>query len=86
MLNPPHTKVTVTLPQPLLERLDIMVSAGAFPSRSALLEQAVQQFLRTQMDALIETEAAKLDRPSEQAEAEEGWEDFGQLQPKPRRA
>lgn len=79
MNSEPHKKVTVTIPISAIERLDVLVQAGAFPSRSAAFEKALYDILRREMDARIELEVSKLDRELEKADAELGFQDFSKL-------
>lgn len=66
------TKIAITLDEALLDRIDRMVSARRFPSRSRAIQLAVQ----AQIDRLdrrrLAAECAKLDPRSEQELAEEG--------------
>ncbi len=74
-----HTKISATLPWSLLIKVDEFVKKSEYPSRSALIEIALIQMLRAQMDAKIEAEAAKLNTQAEIAEAEEGMQDYSDL-------
>ena len=74
-----HTKISATLPNSLLIKVDDFVKKSEYPSRSALIEIALIQMLRAQMDAKIEAEAAKLNTQAEIAEAEEGMQDYCDL-------
>ncbi len=74
-----HVKLSATVPGPLLDRIDALVNAKEYPSRSAVIEEALERILRERMDALIEAEAAKLDRAEEKALAEEGMDDYATL-------
>ena len=74
-----HTKISATLPSSLLIKVDDFVKKSEYPSRSALIEIALIQMLRAQMDAKIEAEAAKLNTQAEIAEAEEGMQDYCDL-------
>jgi Arc/MetJ-type ribon-helix-helix transcriptional regulator len=75
-----RTKISITIPKTVVAAVDTLVEQGSYPSRSAAVEEAVHQLLRSQLDAHIEAEAAKLDREVEKAEAEEGMADFSRLQ------
>lgn len=74
-----RTKISVTIPKKVVAAVDSLVKEGNFPNRSAAFEEAVNKLLRSQVDARIEAEAAKLNRNSEKAEAEEGMADFSRL-------
>ena len=74
-----RAKVSVTLPESVVAQIDRLVEEGRYESRSTAFEEAAQQLLRAQMDALIEREVAKLDRDAETTEAEEGMDDFSRL-------
>jgi metal-responsive CopG/Arc/MetJ family transcriptional regulator len=66
------TKVAITLDAKLLKRVDRLVAAKEFPSRS----RAIQIALQAQVDRFDRTrlarECAKLDRKEERSLAEEG--------------
>jgi metal-responsive CopG/Arc/MetJ family transcriptional regulator len=66
------TKVAITIDETLLERLDRLVAARRFPSRS----RAIQLAVKAQLDRLDRTrlarECAKLDPSEEQSLAEVG--------------
>jgi Arc/MetJ-type ribon-helix-helix transcriptional regulator len=68
----PRDKIAITLERRLLERLDRLVRAGSFPSRSHAIDRAVA----AQLDRLDRTrlarECAKLDPGVEAALADEG--------------
>jgi len=74
-----HIKVTATVSRAVLDQLDALVAAQAYPSRSAAIDAALTALLRVRMDAHIATEAAKLVPTEEQQLAEEGWEDYWTL-------
>ncbi len=74
-----HVKLSATVPGLLLNRIDALVKAKEYPSRSAVIEEALERILRERMDALIEAEAAKLNRAEEKALAEEGMDDYAAL-------
>lgn len=68
----PSSKIAVSIPRELLDRLDRLVAENRLSSRSG----AVQEALRDKLDRLDRTrlarECAKLDRASEQKLADEG--------------
>ncbi|OAD20063.1 hypothetical protein THIOM_004257 [Candidatus Thiomargarita nelsonii] len=74
-----HAKISATLPLSLLVKVDNLVKKSEYPNRSALIEIALIQMLRAQMDAKIEAEAAKLNTQAEIAEAEEGMQDYSDI-------
>ena len=74
-----HIKVTATVSRAVLDQLDALVAAQAYPSRSAAIDAALTALLRARMDAHIAAEAAKLVPTEEQHLAEEGWEDYRTL-------
>ncbi|MDQ3461018.1 MAG: ribbon-helix-helix domain-containing protein [Deinococcota bacterium] len=74
-----RTKVSITIPEPIITEVDHLVEDGSYPSRSAAFEDALRKLLRAHLDAHIEAEAAKLDREAEMAEAEEGMADYAVL-------
>jgi len=68
----PKTKVAVTLETETLRRLDHLVKAKRYPSRSQAVEVAVnEQLARLERRRLVE-ECAKLEPATEKAFAEEG--------------
>ena len=74
-----RTKVSVTISNMVVSKVDELVKSGIFESRSAAFENAARELLRARMDAHIEAEVLKLDRDAEIAEAEEGMGDFAKL-------
>jgi len=65
-------KITISLDQDLLQRLDRLVQSRVFPSRSQAIQVAVQEkILRLQKTRLAQ-ECAKLDPAEEQAFADMG--------------
>lgn len=65
-------RVTITLGQELLQRIDRLVEERKFPSRSRVIQVAVRaQINRLDRHRLL-TECAKLDRAYEQEFAESG--------------
>lgn len=75
----PRIKVSISISDDIIHEVDELVRQGAFDSRSAVFERASEDLLRSRVDALIEAEVAKLDRPSEMLEADEGMDDFAEL-------
>jgi Arc/MetJ-type ribon-helix-helix transcriptional regulator len=71
-----HIKVTATVSRTVLAQLDALVTAHAYPSRSAAIDAVLTALLRARMEAQIATEAAKLVPTEEQQLAEEGWDDY----------
>jgi len=69
------TKVAVTLDTETLRRLDQLVRAAKYPSRSQAIEAAVAEQLGRIEGRRLAEECAKLDADAERAMAEEG---FGQ--------
>lgn len=68
------TQIAVKLPDPLLEMLDELVAAGAYPSRSQAVRSALEQLVtRARADridhAFSEGFARSPERPHELAEA-----------------
>ncbi len=68
-------KVTITIDQDLLRRLDRAVEANRFVSRSQAVREAVRDKLRRVQRTRLARECAKLDPTFEQALAEvtAGW-------------
>ena len=65
-------KIAVTIDDKLLSKLDQLVEAHVFPSRSQAIQQAVQEKLSRLDHSRLARECAKLDPDFEQALAEEG--------------
>ncbi len=68
----PSRKVAITVDADLLDRLDRLVDAGAFPNRSRGVTAAVRELVERLEAGRFERECAKLDPAFEQAMAEEG--------------
>ncbi len=68
-------KVAVTIDQNLLKRLDRLVAARLFPSRSRAVQEAIRDKLQRLDQNRLARECAKLDPVYEQALAEEGIND-----------
>lgn len=66
------SKVAVSLDQNTLERLDRLVEAAVFPSRSQAIQVAVEEKLQRLEYSRLARECAKLDPAFEKALAEEG--------------
>jgi Arc/MetJ-type ribon-helix-helix transcriptional regulator len=71
----PKSKIAVTLDDGLLQQIDHLVRARAFPNRSQAIEQAVGQLLTRRARTRLAEECAKLDPAAEAAMADEGVED-----------
>jgi Arc/MetJ-type ribon-helix-helix transcriptional regulator len=67
-----RSKVAISLDAQALDRLDRLVQAGAYPSRSRAIEAAVQEKLERLGRTRLARESAKLDPAFEKAMAEEG--------------
>jgi metal-responsive CopG/Arc/MetJ family transcriptional regulator len=67
-----RSKVAVSLDADALDRLDRLVRAGAYPSRSRAIEAAIQEKLERLGRTRLAKESAKLDPEFEKALAEEG--------------
>ncbi len=65
-------KVAITLDQGLLVTLDRLVRQYGFPSRSRIIQQAVEEKVARIESNRLARECAKLDRRFEQFIAEEG--------------
>jgi metal-responsive CopG/Arc/MetJ family transcriptional regulator len=66
------TKIAISLDEKALHRLDRLVKSGAAPSRSKLIQEAIEEKLRRLDRLRLARECAKLDPESEQALAEQG--------------
>ena len=65
-------KIAVTLDPKLVSKLDSLVEAHVFPSRSKAIQKAVQEKLSRMDRSRLVRECSKLDPKFEQALAEEG--------------
>jgi len=65
-------KITISIDQKLLDRLDTLVRSQIFPSRSQAVQSAVQEKITRLDKTRLAQECAKLDPVEEQALAEEG--------------
>ena len=65
-------KVAITLDEKLVERLDALVAADRFPSRSGAVAVAVEEKLSRLDRSRLARECAKLDQTFEQQLADEG--------------
>jgi len=72
-------KITVTLDQDLLARLDQLVKENQFPNRSRAVQEAIRDKLQRLQRSRLARESARLDPAFEQALADEGLtEDYEQ--------
>ena len=69
----PKTKVAVTVDAALLERVDALVVARRFASRSQAVETALAETVARAARTRLASECAKVDPHEEQALAEEGF-------------
>ena len=65
-------KIAITLDRDLLDRLDKLVAAGRFPSRSRAIQLAVEAQIDRVERRRLAQESLKLDPTAEQTLAEEG--------------
>ena len=65
-------KITISIDEHLLNRLDILVRSHIFPSRSQAVQSAVQEKIARLGKTRLAQECAKLDMREEQALADEG--------------
>lgn len=68
----PKTKIAVSLDVKTLSEVDQLVARHAFPSRSRIIEEALQEKLARMTHNRLARECAKLDPNFEKALAEEG--------------
>jgi metal-responsive CopG/Arc/MetJ family transcriptional regulator len=66
-------KIAVSIEQDLLVRLDRLVKADRFPSRSRAIQEAIRDKLDRLDRSRLARECAKLDPQAEQSLAEEGF-------------
>ena len=65
-------KITISIDEQLLNRLDLMVQSHLFTSRSQAVQMAVQEKVARIGKTRLAQECAKLDLTEEQALADEG--------------
>jgi len=65
-------KITISIDERLLNRLDVLVQSQIFPSRSQAVQSAVQEKIARLGKTRLAQECAKLDPAEEQALADEG--------------
>jgi Arc/MetJ-type ribon-helix-helix transcriptional regulator len=71
----PTGKIAVTLEEKTIKEMDRWVREGRFPSRSRVLQEALDEMARRHKRGRLALEAAKLDPREEQELAEEGLGD-----------
>src|SRR5260370_32290932 len=76
-INMRTARIAITLDRNLLARLDELVQARRFPSRSQVLQEALREKLHRLDRERLARECAKLDPAFEQNLAEEGVIDQG---------
>lgn len=67
----PAAKVAISLDPEALKQVDQLVERGLFPSRSSVIQDAIAEKLDRLRRVRLATECSKLQRSTEQAEAEE---------------
>ena len=72
-------KVTVSIEEHLLARIDELVQSELMESRSGAIEAGIEQLLAAQVEAEYERNLALLAPEEEQALAEEGMNDWSTL-------
>jgi metal-responsive CopG/Arc/MetJ family transcriptional regulator len=65
-------KITISIDEQLLGRLDTLVQSRVFPSRSQAVQSAIAEKIARLSKTRLAQECAKLDSAEEQAMAEEG--------------
>jgi len=66
------SKIAITVDETVLQRIDRLVAEHWFPSRSRIIQEAIEEKLMRLDRSRLAREAAKLDRRFEQQLAEEG--------------
>ena len=66
-------KITISIDEQLLNRLDMLVRSHIFPSRSQAVQSAVQEKIARLGKTRLAQECAKLDSREEQTLADEGF-------------
>ncbi|MBM2834272.1 MAG: Ribbon-helix-helix protein, copG family [Candidatus Brocadiaceae bacterium] len=69
------TKLAITLDQRTVKCIDRLVREEVFPSRSQVIQEAVEEKLQRMERSRLAKECAKLDPDFEKAMAEEGMSD-----------
>ncbi len=70
-------KITISIDEQLLSRLDLLVQSRIFPSRSQAVQSAVQEKILRLSRTRLAQECAKLDPQEEQELADEGLASVG---------
>jgi metal-responsive CopG/Arc/MetJ family transcriptional regulator len=65
-------KIAITLDKNLLRRLDLLIAAKGYPSRSRIIQEAVEEKIGRLERRRLAREVVKLDPAEEEALAEEG--------------
>ncbi len=65
-------KISITIEEDILTRLDLLVKSRVFPNRSKAIQDAVREKLNRIEKNRLEVECAKLNPQLEQALADEG--------------
>ena len=65
-------KVSISMDEQTLRRVDLLVKARVFRSRSHAIENSVEEKLQRMKKSRLARECAKLDKAEERAMAEEG--------------
>ena len=66
------SKIAISLDETLLTRVDHLVQARVFPSRSKVIQEAIKEKLERFDQSRLARECKKLDQQFEQALADEG--------------
>lgn len=66
------SKVTISIDQSVLKRVDRLVRARVFPNRSHVIQQAIEEKIARIDSTRLARECAKLHQTEEQALADEG--------------
>lgn len=76
-------KIAISLDEAMLKHLDELVSESRYPSRSRVIQKAIQDLLDRRSGSRLARECSKLDPDEEMAVAEEGmsseigsWPDY----------
>ncbi len=66
------SKITVSIDQELLKKVDRLVKARVFPNRSQAIQSAIHEKINRLDRTRLARECARLDKKSEQSLADEG--------------
>jgi len=72
-------KSAVLVSEAVLQKVDMLIRAGLFNSRTEVLEDALEQYVKHLMDRHISEQIQRLDHAAECIEADMGMADFAAI-------